>query len=242
MPRSLFPREHGAYAQLAAPMIAACIIAPSVAGLLLAVAASCTFVANESLLVVLGHRGPRMKTEAGPRATRWLAALLGTATVAGALGLVLAPQVLPIAAVCAVFTCVLVGFAWRRKEHTLAGELVAAVSLTGAAAPIAVAGGAPLAHASWLWTSWALGYAVTIFAVHRVIARHKQRARNADILAFLGTLAVSCGFAYLRLLAALPLAVAALVLVIVAPSARYLRPIGVALTAASLVAMMLVIA
>jgi hypothetical protein len=56
--RSLWPREHGAYFQLALPLIAAHLLrAPTVAMAALTAAACLVFVAHEPLLVVLGHRG-----------------------------------------------------------------------------------------------------------------------------------------------------------------------------------------
>ena len=239
MPRSLLPREHGAYAQLAAPLVAACIATPSVAGVLLAIAACCAFVANESLLVVLGHRGKRMKLDDSARAWRWLSVLVAGTALAGAGGLAIAPAALAAAALAAIPACVLVGFAWRRKERTLAGELVAAISLTGAAAPVAVAGGASLAAAGWMWISWALGYALTVIAVHRVIARHKRPASLADVIAFVVTLVAVCGLAYRGLAIGLPLAAVSLALLIVVPSAKHLRAIGFVLVGASVASLVL---
>lgn len=237
MPRSLLPREHGAYAQLAAPVIATCIAAPSLAGALLALAAACAFVANEPLLVVLGHRGKRMKAEDGARAMRWLVVLVVAALVAGITGLALAPHAIAAAALTIVPAVVLVGFAWQRKERTLLGELVAAITLTGAALPVAVAGGMALRSATWMWAAWAVGYALTVVAVHRVITRHKRRMQGADVSSFAAMLGAACGLAYLGLAIALPLAAAALALVIVAPSARHLRAIGFVLVGASLISL-----
>jgi peptidoglycan/LPS O-acetylase OafA/YrhL len=75
--RSLWPREHGAYFQLALPLLAACARrAPSVAMVLLALAAAAAFVAHEPLRVVLGHRGSR----------RLAQARAGSRTMAGAPG------------------------------------------------------------------------------------------------------------------------------------------------------------
>src|SRR5688572_32010037 len=101
--RSLWPREHGAYAQLAAPLLTALVVVrPTVAAGLLAAAACCAFLANEPLLVVLGHRGKRMREQAGTRAARRLALLASLAAAMGIAGLVLAPHSLAIAALVAV--------------------------------------------------------------------------------------------------------------------------------------------
>jgi hypothetical protein len=65
--RSLWPREHGAYAQLGAPLLCALLVrAPTLPAILLASGAVFAFLANEPLLVLLGHRGRRMlATESG---------------------------------------------------------------------------------------------------------------------------------------------------------------------------------
>lgn len=242
MPRSLLPREHGAYAQLGAPLVAALIaFGISRAGLLLVLGACLAFVANEPLLVVLGHRGKRAKAEDGARARRWLAILAPAAAVAGAVGLVLAPAALPLAAAVGVAAGVLVAFAWRRAERTLAGELVAAIALTGAAAPVAAAAGASIEAAARAWAAWAIGYALTVVAVHRVIARHKQPATVVDAIAIACAVAVGAAAAYAGLHVALPLAATAIGVMIVAPSARHLRAIGFVLVGASVISTALLV-
>jgi YwiC-like protein len=69
--RSLWPREHGAYFQLAVPLITALAMrVPSSAGVALAVASCLAFLAHEPLLVRVGLRGPRMQQRDGVRARR----------------------------------------------------------------------------------------------------------------------------------------------------------------------------
>ena len=63
-PRSLLPQEHGAWGQLAMPILSALALgAPSAAALLLTAATVLAFLAHEPWLVVLGHRGMRAKAE-----------------------------------------------------------------------------------------------------------------------------------------------------------------------------------
>jgi hypothetical protein len=238
MASSLFPREHGAYAQLAAPLVAAFVtFGVTLASALLAVGACLAFVANEPLLVVLGHRGKRAKDTHASRAKRWLAVLAPAAAVAGIAGLVLAPASRFAAALVGIVALVLLGFAWRKQERTFAGELVAAIALTGAAAPVAVAAGATTNHALGIWAAWAIGYALTVLAVHRVIARHKRPASRADAIAMVAAIAIIGAVVARALWIALPLATCALVLIVVAPSARHLRPIGFILVGASLISL-----
>lgn len=237
--RSLWPREHGAYAQLAAPLATALILVqPTLASGLLAVAACAGFLANEPLLVVLGHRGKRMRQDDGGRAARRLALLAIVAAAAGVGGLVLAPRALPIAAAVAVPALVTIVLAWRRLERTVAGEVGAAVALSGTAAPVLVASGGTQHAALAIWAAWAIGYACTVVSVHRVIARHRAAATWRDTITILVLLAATTVVAALLIRgsaigAATPLALAATILVIHPPRATYLRTIGVALVVAS---------
>ncbi|MCA9195704.1 MAG: YwiC-like family protein, partial [Planctomycetales bacterium] len=87
MPRAepaanLKPKEHGAYAILAIPIVTAILVTgPTVVGLCVAVASLAGFLAHEPLLVALGHRGARAQRTT-PAAQRRLTVLL-TVTIAG---------------------------------------------------------------------------------------------------------------------------------------------------------------
>jgi hypothetical protein len=54
---------------------------PTLPAVLLAIAAMSAFLANEPLLVVLGHRGRRAREIDGSRAARRLAATVGAAAI-----------------------------------------------------------------------------------------------------------------------------------------------------------------
>lgn len=240
MSRSLWPREHGAYAQLLAPLITALVEQPpTLAAGLLAIAACCAFLANEPLLVVLGHRGKRLREQAGRRATWRLALLVIIAIGAGAAGFVLAPSALRAAALVAPVALVTIALAFRRGEHSLVGELVAAIALSGGALPVAIASGATLHRAIALWAAWGVGFACSVIAVHRVIARNRRAASWRDGIAALacaGVIGAAIAvFSYERLaMCAIPLAALSLVLVARPPRATHLRKIGVALVVAAL--------
>jgi hypothetical protein len=248
--RSLWPREHGAYAQLLAPLVTALVVMPPTwqAGLL-ALAACCAFLANEPLLVVLGHRGKRMRDNDGVRAKRRLALLVAIAAAASTIALAGSPRrVLEVAGVVALPAVATLVLAWRRAEKSVAGEIVAAVALSGASAVVLVASGASWQAAGALWGAWAVGYACTVVAVHRVIARHRAPASAADAIAgaVLATVTIAAvallvdpallaaGPAIATVGAAAPLAFASLVLVAWPPRATYLRTIGFVLVGASL--------
>lgn len=246
--RSLWPREHGAYFQLGIPLVAALgLRAPAVAGVGWAAAACLAFLAHEPLLVMLGHRGSRMRSAEGGRARNSLIVLGGGAVILGAAAFALAPPAMRWVAALSLVPVAAVGaLAWCHAEHTLAGELVAATALTGVAAPVLVAGGAAPAAAVTVWLGWALGFAASVAAVHRVMARHKRPASGIDVALAIGLVAVAAGGIATATrspasLIAAPLVTIAALLVLAPPSASRLRAVGVAIAAAAGVACLLVL-
>jgi hypothetical protein len=209
---------------------------------LLALAAAAAFVAHESLLVVLGHRGQRRLVEDGRRARTQLTALAGAAIALGAAGLAIAPRgTVAMAALVALPVAIAIGCGWRRMVHTLPGELVAVAALTGASAVVQAAGGAARGTVLASWLGWSLGFAASTIAVHRVIARHKRSASWVDracgfalVGGFIACLALASRQTALAIAA--PLFGLAAALVLAPPSARRLRAIGLATVAAGVVA------
>src|SRR6266536_5679609 len=147
--RTLVPHEHGAYGQLALPLLTALAIGrPGAASLLLTYAIVVAFVAHESLLVVLGQRGRRALAADAPRARRVLAILGGQAVLAGAVGLALAPPAARAAlALPVVLAAAVAWFVWRRREKTIAGEVTVGAALSSGGLAVALAAGAPLSWA-----------------------------------------------------------------------------------------------
>jgi hypothetical protein len=241
--RALWPREHGAYILLLVP-IATSLLAKgsSWAGDAIALGAGLAFLASEPLRVVLGGRGVRMRELDGPRARARLA-LLGTlAVIAGGTGLALAPKA---AIWLAVLLAPLVGFVLvasrRGTVRTVIGEIIAAVALAGAGAPVAVAGGMNLRDALVIWFGWSLAYAATVVVVHHMIARHRHARSPADarsgivvVLLCVTLVAWSAAFPLARF--ATPLAFAVVLVLIWVPRATRLRAVGIAFLASSVVA------
>ena len=90
----MLPKEHGAYGQIAFPIVTAFLVAGvSTSGLLMATAVIAGFLAHEPAAILLGMRGTRAKREWWSRAIRWLGCTLvvGVAAGAGALFLVDTP-------------------------------------------------------------------------------------------------------------------------------------------------------
>jgi hypothetical protein len=238
--RTLLPREHGAYAQLGAPLVAALVMrAPTLAAGWLAAAAIAAFLANEPLLVALGHRGRRARELDGARAWRRLGVLGIVALGAGIAGLALANTGARVAAGAAALpAAALLVLGVRRAQHSLAGEVMAAIALPALAVPVAIASGTAHADAVIVWLAWSLGFAASVVAVHRVIARHRAPAARLDRVlaaALVAVLVAICGVAGVTALAlvAAPLLASSAALVVKPPRASHLRAIGVALVVAS---------
>lgn len=237
--KSLWPREHGAYVQLLAPLATALVLrTPAPAALLIAAGACLAFVASEPVRVLLGHRGARRREVDAARAKRRAAFAAIGAVVCGATGLVLAPEARVAALAIAVPVLVAGVLAWRRAMHSVAGEIVAAVALSGASVPVAVASGAALRGVLALWLAWCAGYAATVLAVHRVIAHHKSRGDRITAAVLAGALVAAAAVSLHQPLAlvALPLIALSAGVALRPPPATRLRAIGVALTIASVAA------
>jgi YwiC-like protein len=235
--RSLWPREHGAYVQLLAPLVAALIAAPTIAGWMIAVASTVAFVANESLLVVCGARGKRMYDETGERARRRLGCLAIVVVIVGGSGLALEPQALSTAAIALVPALIVGGLASHRKIHNLAGELAAAAALCGPSTVVLVAGGTSLPTAFALWFAWGIGYAATVIAVQHVIASHRTEPQRAVPLAMclsaVGLIGITAATVDSRILVGAPLALASCAIIARTPAASRLRAVGIVLAAIS---------
>lgn len=232
----LVPREHGAYGQLGVPLVVALVASPlNPDAALIAAGATLAFFAYEPLLVKLGRRGRRRQTELARPATRSLI-LRGSAAVAlGGFGLVQAA--LPVAAWGGVVGAVLVTFIFLalRQERTVWGECAAAVALSGAATPVAVANGVDLLTAYVEWAAWVVGFATSTFVVHAVIERSKKRSERASwgaIAIGLAILGVAAAVGS-PVAAAAPLVLASAVVRWLSPHARHLRKLGFTLLGAS---------
>lgn len=172
--RSMWPKEHGAYAQLAIPLATALACGrPTIAALLFVIAACAAFVAHEPAAILLGARGTRARRENRARALHWLASSVAIAALTGLFAFALAPPDARLLAVAAFGLAAFAGLAlYERKERTRGGEIVAAVALAGAAAPVGSACGLPIWIVLTCWAVWTAQFVVSTFAVHALIHTH----------------------------------------------------------------------
>jgi len=231
----LWPREHGAYAQLGVALAAALALVPRGRALALAVAAAAAFLGSEPLLVLLGHRGEPAPGLAGS-AGRRLAAL-GVLAAACAWA---AWRSLPLARLAALVPAGALGLALfglflARRERTALGELLAAWTFAAGAGAVAAAGGAPgpgFRLALILAALFTLGTAI----VHgHLLALRRGGAPAPRLAAFLGGAALTVlalGLGRRGLLpgaaswAFLPMTLAGLVMWLAPPAPRRLKGVG----------------
>lgn len=240
--RSLAPKEHGAYGQLALPLAAALVGGrPGIAALCLGAAGVAAFLAHEPLVIIMGRRGHRALREDGPRARRmscWLGAIVA---LTGCLGFASASMAVRLLAMVPVGLALLVGAVIRsHAEKTATGELLAAATLSSVGLPVAVASGAPMATAWITWGAWCIAFATATIAVRTVIAFAREpMALGRRMTAPLALIAIGLVFAAAGwvptfvMLAFVPTLALALGLAARPPSPRRLRQIGWALVGAT---------
>jgi hypothetical protein len=253
-PRPLLPQEHGAWGQLAMPLLSAFAVgrlalANTLPAGLLAAATVLAFLAHEPWLVLLGHRGVRALREEGPRARRVLWSFLAAAGATGLAGVALAsPAARWALLVPAVLSAAVVGLVLAKRERTIPGELTVVSALASSGFAVALAGGASLVVAAAATVTWVLAFASSVFAVHVVLARalskgeEEHRWRSAALAALVGgggsAVALAAGLGWAVPAAVAPTLLLSLVVCLAPFSARQLRELGwglVGSTTASLV-------
>lgn len=245
-PRSLVPHEHGAWGQLAMPLVAALALgAPGAAPLLLTAAVVLAFTAHEPLLVLLGQRGRRARDEDGARARRWLLALGGAAAVTGVAGLALAPAAARVAALLpALLAAGVALLVYRRLEKTTLGEIWVAAALASAGYAVARAGGVAQGPALASLLAWILGFAAATLAVQVILVRARTKgkedpgvrhAAGVGVLVVAAAALVAAGLPGALFWAVLAPAALSLAVCLLRISPRRLRELGWALVGASVV-------
>jgi hypothetical protein len=236
-PRSLWPREHGAYAELGLPVAFALISGrPTWRAFALAFAAMTAFLATEPLLVALGRRGQRHRGDR--RALLWASALivLAVSLAGAAMDATLArASAIPVA-LCAVGAVLIV----LRRDRTLPGETLLSTALASAAIPVAVASSIDLRDAISTTFVWGTGFVAATIAVRGVIASVKHKtppsrttAAVACVPLLAAGLAAMGALRWWTVLAATPLVLVATVIAIRPPAPRALRSVGWTLVAAT---------
>jgi hypothetical protein len=169
----MFPKEHGAYGQLAFPLVTSFALAGvTTPALLLGLTLVAGFLAHEPLLVLLGGRGRRAQRQNGLRAIAWLALTGATTSAAAIAALWMVPAtirwsfaipVLPMS----LLTMALLG----KQEKSALGETAAAMTFSFAAIPVCLAAGAPSSTATSVGVVFAAIFVTGTLAVRLVVLR-----------------------------------------------------------------------
>lgn len=145
-------------------------------------------------------------------------------------------ELLATAAAVTLGTALAGGTIRRRIRKSNTAQLASATLLAGAGVPIAFVGRVPVAGLAVTALAWAVIFVANALVVHASIARAKRRDRRARGLAALAvstTAVASVGFALsARNNAAMATALTGFglaAIALVAPTARQLKPVGIAL-------------
>jgi hypothetical protein len=170
---TMFPREHGAYGQVAFPLVTSLAVAGLTTGpILMALAVLALFLAHEPLVILLGLRGRRALDGLGVRAWVCFHLAVVVATASGVLAFDRTPApwrwtfAVPMVPAAMLFTALIV----RRDEKSALGESSAALAFSAAALPVCAAAGHPAAGAA-IALAFAVLFVVATLAVRVVVLR-----------------------------------------------------------------------
>lgn len=217
------------------------------AGAAFATLAVIGFLAHESVLVVTGARGERIRSGQAAQARRRLVGLGGVGLVAAATFAVTAsPTAWRVALLPASLGVVVGALLLARKTKSLFGEILVAATFSSVHAVVASAGGADARVTFLPVLAWVVCFWLATLSVHALKYRFKRRGRGrwavavAPVLA--AVVAVIGGLGALGLLglvdvlpghvpdavatAALPKAAVVLLLSVLAANPRHLKRIG----------------
>jgi hypothetical protein len=251
--KGLWPREHGAYAQLGYPLLTGLILAGGQPGsLAFAVAGIALFLAHEPMAVIMGMRGVRLRDSLVRPARRRLWLLAAVAGLGLGAAVVFAPwRAWQAALVPAVPGLALVPLFFTHRIKTLGGEIVAAAAFSASLLPVALSGPVTVEVAAVAAGVWFAATVPAIVSVHAVKISHKGRPRGRWLLVATPTLAVLVTIAAIvvatlpapavRALAVLPPVVAVLAIGLIRPHPRHLKRIGWTMVAANTLALVLVL-
>jgi hypothetical protein len=204
---SLWPREHGAYVQLLAPLLTSLLfVPPTPAAAGLALSACTLFFAHEPVLVLLGRRGARARSLLEARAARLLFACIAIATLALVLALRASlPQLREVAGVPAACALIAGAVVLARREQRAWGELWVGVTLASFSLPVLVASGVAPRSALELTLGWILVHGLSTLTARGFVHRKRDDGKLLR-MACVGALALIAGGGALVALRFIPLA------------------------------------
>ncbi|TWT82383.1 hypothetical protein CA13_38460 [Planctomycetes bacterium CA13] len=241
----LHPKEHGAYAILGIPIVAALIaVGATVNGVCVAIASVSGFFAHEPLLVAVGHRGRRAQTSTPQARSRLIFLLTGMGIAGGTAMLLGNLEVRVSLVVCLGLAVGTFAFGIVGKHRSIAVQLLGVVGLSSPCVPILLAGDMPLVDALTTWAAWLVGFSSTTVAVRSVIASQKRHSRVGYIVTLVGissAIALWATFAVYWPMVTLPMVAMSWYLMITPPPMKQIRRVGWALVFGTFATAVLVI-
>jgi YwiC-like protein len=254
----LLPKEHGAYGQLALPIVTALsATGVSTPGLFLTATAVAGFLAHEPASILLGLRGSRVKRELRKTALRSLVLTGTVAMVAGTMSLFTMESDARRWIAVPIVPAVLFAMATiRGRQKSWYGETAASFAFAGVAVPLSIVGGASVATAAAVAVPFVFLFVSSTLAVRTIILRVRgggdaRAVRNtrASVFAvaiggavFLGWLITIDALPAVVLVASTPGLLTAVVIAARPPQPSRLRAIGWTLVGVSVLTAGIVIA
>lgn len=176
-PAPLRPREHGAYAMLVFPVASGLALGGlSWAGVAFALLAGSGFLAHESVSIIRGARGERLRSGHANDAHRRLVGLGLTAFVCGIVFVATAwPTVWGPALLTALLAAAVTGLLLAGRTKSILGELLVGATFASVHAVIASAGGSPPDRLYVPVGVWIASFSLSTLAVHALKRRFKGR-------------------------------------------------------------------
>ena len=139
----MLPREHGAYSQMALPLVTALVIARAAQpAVFIALAVVCGFLAHEPLVVLRGGRGLRARRADGPRAAIWFAMTATAMVAAGSAAIWVTPTTVRWSFLVPLIPAAWVGASLlAQQEKRASAEIAVALAFALTAVPMCLAAG-----------------------------------------------------------------------------------------------------
>ena len=204
------PSEHGGWGFLFEPLVLGLAVAPSWAGLLIAIAAICGFLTRQPLKFAMQDA---LRRKSYPRTRMcWIVAAVYAAGALGAISaatLIAGWQILVPFAVVAPLALIALAADARNQSRAIVPELAGAVAMTSTAASIAIAAGRP-----WIFIVLLIARAVpSIVYVRALLARKHGKAAKSwpSIVLHVAAIGAAWSFGWFAIAAMLMLLVRAIV-------------------------------
>ncbi len=235
---------------LFALLTAFCLARPTYGAIALGTAVVLVFVAHESFMVLIGRRGAQR------RASQYVAARSAMVVlVVGALALLASalPSLSTSARLALAIPIALgaptVALALAGRERSLLAEALVVAALTSVTIPVALASGAPLPIVVGATASWVAFFGVGTLTARGVLYRAKDQGRGMKLAlaTAVGVAALSIAVAALgltslgRALGPLPSTLVTIVIALRPPTPKQMTRLGLGLTAAAFVTLVLIV-